>query len=251
MSTISGADLLLYLDNDVHSDVRQAIEADPTLINQTDELKQIQEQLCIKLTESLCPDHDMLGEYHLRILPLMEHIRVRYHIRQCLSCFYRLNQLAQFIDSPDGYIDDSKPHESNMSFVYPHPALFFAAASGDMRGAMDAKTVQEQATSQQTHLRYTVQRDHYEGEISLQIQTPLRQSGHKNIVGLMTGNLRELFEAVELRQVHHAQTDKSQTIAKLEVNKLGGFIFRHIPDGEYELLVHSIDFPIGLRDIQV
>ena len=90
--------LLAYLDGEADPDVAAQIEASAADKRRAGELAGLQSRLISRLYRATCPDSEILGEFHLGLLPDQQARAIEAHLRDCSPCVHELVQLRDFLD---------------------------------------------------------------------------------------------------------------------------------------------------------
>ena len=90
--------LLAYLDGEAGPEVAAQIEASAAGKRRAGELAGLQSRLISRLYRATCPDSEILGEYHLGLLPDQQAREIEAHLRDCSPCVHELVQLRDFLD---------------------------------------------------------------------------------------------------------------------------------------------------------
>ena len=188
-------------------------------------------KLTAKLYRALCPDSAELGEYQLGLLAGEPRARIQNHLTQCPLCAAEVRTLQGFLD--DNARDLTLSFGERVSF-------WVAERLSNPSGGALTPAFGLRGGEQPGPLLYQA------GDtlLTLEIQDDPAQSGHKSLLGLVTG-------APPDGRLQAGLYLQDQLVQTNDVDELGNFGFDKLEPGVYQLLLNGSDIEIQVNHLQI
>lgn len=174
----------------------------------------IERNLSAYLYRITCPSSEVLGEYHLNMLPNEKTEAIRQHLTTCPHCTRELTQLEAYLSELAPELDFTVQERVKIWIARllpaPGPALKPAFA---LRGETKGPLMFEAGNYQ----------------LTLEIQDDPANPGLRTILGLVLGGAERL-ERVALWQ-------DGRSIQETTIDDLGNFVFSGVEPGSYDLIL--------------
>jgi len=226
MTKLTNTQLLMYLDGEADAELEGKIRESEGLQKRVQELAHLQNQLKIPLYRYRCPKAQELVEYQLGLLPGDRAEVIVNHLSGCPHCSREFAELHVFMDRETPLATFKKLVVQLVSGITDIGQTRLTPAY-EVRGSADKLLI-------------------YEAEgirISVDIQDDVDASGHKVLVGLITGMNAEDY-SVQLWSA------KNQ-IAETQIDDLGNFLISGIYPGEFELMIKGPEVEVQIQKLQI
>jgi anti-sigma factor RsiW len=214
---IQEGDLMAYVDGRADSAVRRHVRGCAYCAGRAADLDELQRALRAALPRAACPDPQMLGDLHLKLLPPEQELAVAKHLRDCCACAaeFRLYAAAE---EPEGLSALWSIVTSTVSGV-----VAANTQSGQLDWALVGGAIERGAGPQRWEFRAARAR------IALDYQPGLDNRG--TLAGvLLAGRGKRPWAGVPVNLYREGRLLASRTM-----NSLGGFVFEGIAPGHYDL----------------
>lgn len=235
---LTGAELLMALDNQAATDVAMHLSYCPGCQQRASQINGQQQALTARLFRSACPSSLELSEYQMGLLSPERSVSIARHASLCPHCAQEIDALLAFMAQPEPLAQPEPPRTASArlrvlvarlvsgaaSAVGP-PAL--APAFAGLRGDDDGPLTYEAGDVQ----------------VILDVLDDEQQAGHRAIIGLVLG-------LADPAAIVHLWRDQ-QPVCRTDVDSLGNFVIADLVPGQYELFVTGGSDEIHIQDLVV
>ncbi len=201
--------------------------------------------LVSRLYRSQCPDSTKLSLYCVDLLPPNERLSIANHIQDCPLCTTEAADARHFLTLPD-------------RDLLPAPGFTLDALHATVRRIF-AILVKQQA---QLVLRAGPSeaawpRQYRADSINLSLHLSRASSGEYVLLGIISdptepieafaGLMAELYPAAGGRDTNRAE----KPLLSEQVDELGNIVFRHVPVGEYIMIVHLPERELVIEGVNI
>jgi len=226
--------LWTYVDGEADQETVHHLEKCEYCRGRADELAKLRNRVGSRLYRINCPSTLELGEYHLGLLEGSEKLVVAQHIRECQHCQGEIAHLEEFLKAQDSQPD-----------VLQSAKVLIATLVGG--GGTNREQTGPSLSPALSGLRgdedepFTYQAGNV--QIVIDVQDDVEQTGHKTLLGLVTG--------LESNDCNVQVSKEGETIATASVDEVGNFIVPHLLPGNYQLALKSQEVEIHIKSLLV
>jgi hypothetical protein len=210
--------LIAYIEGEADEHIVGLIERSKFLSQRAQQLCQEVKWLTAHSFRRACPDADELGDLYLGLLSRARARAVERHLIRCPFCSRELAQYKDFLG--DVPIQPSLAERVVVSLAKIWDGSFLP---GQPLAPAYALRGEEGLVLYQTDRL----------QVSIDVQEDVEKSGHKSIIGIITGK-DALTLSVDLWQ-------RDQYLDTAPVDETGGFTFSALLPGAYELVIRGSD----------
>lgn len=191
-----------------------------------------EDQLTERLYRRFCPDPVELGEYSLQMLAQDRMTAIRLHLETCPHCRDELSQLQNYLEDLAPSLEYSLLEKVKIWIARQLPEVPQAGL-----GMAPAYALRGRQESGEESLSYQAG----EALVSLERQSDPDLPGKKTILGLVSGTGLVNLQAILWQN--------GQRLSETGVDEIGNFVFSHLEQGQYELILASPDVEIHIQEL--